>query len=158
MRRLSSLAPLSLLPMVLLLWACSSNNADSVSDAIVAGADRLRGSGQTQTTVRWQPSDRKPYVVAIYPPFRTAADQEFLETIANQALEISHAGAAISPKAEGFLNTVVVWQQGALATFTGAFRSAAQAKQALGVFKPDGSSTEITLKREGGAVYITAVR
>lgn len=158
MRRLSSLAPLSLLPLVVLLWACSSNNADSVSDAIVGGADRLRSSGQTQATVRWQPSDRKPYVVVIYPPFRTAADEAFLDTIANQALELSHAGAAISPKAEGFRNTVVVWQQGGLATFTGAFRSAAEAKQALGVFKPDGSATEITLKREGAAVYVTVLR
>jgi len=158
MRRLSSLAPMSFLPVALLLGACSSNNADTFSDAIVGGADRLRSSGQTQATVRWQPSARKPYVVAIYPPFRAAADEKFLDTIADKALELSHAGAAISPKSEGFLNTVVVWQQGKLATFTGAFRSAAEAKQALGVYKPDGSAAEITLKREGASVYITALR
>ena len=92
------------------------------------------------------------------PPFRSPADEKFLDTIANQTLELSHAGAAISPKSEGFLNTVVVWQQGGLATFTGAFRGAAEAKQALGVVKPDGSAIEVTLKREGASVYITALR
>ena len=158
MRRLSPLTRISLLPVVLLLVACGSKNADSFSDAIVSGADRLHSSGQTQTTVTWQPSQRKPYVVAIYPPFRNAADEAFLDTIANKALELSHAGAAISPKAEGLLNTVVVWQQGELATFTGAFKSAAQPKQVLGVIKTDGGATEITLKREGSSVYITALR
>ncbi len=158
MRRLSSLAPMSLLPVALLLGACSSNNADTFSDAIVAGAGRLRSSGQTQTTVQWQPSAGKPYVVAVYPPFRAPEDEKFLDTIADKALELSHAGAAISPKFEGLLNTVVVWQQGELATFTGAFRSAAEAKRALGVFKPDGSTTEIALKREGTSVYITGLR
>ena len=131
-RRLWLLAPMSLLPVVLLLGACSDNNADSLSDAIVAGAGRLRSSGQTQTFVRWQPSAAKPYVVAVYPPFRSPADEKFLDTIANRTLELSHAGAAISPKSEGFLNTVVV--------------------------KPDGSAIEVTLKREGASVYITALR
>jgi len=157
-RRLKSLKPLSVVPVVVLLAACSSNNADTFSDAIAAGASRLRDSGQTQTTVRLQPAARKPYVLAIYPPFRSAADEKFLDTIANQALELSHAGAAISPKAEGLLNTLVVWQQGELATFTGAFKSVAEAKQALGVVKPDGGATEVTLKREGTLVYITALR
>jgi len=157
-RRLSSLTPMSIVPVVLLLSACSGNSADTFSDAIVDGANRLRSSGQTQTTVRSQPSERKPYVVAVYPPFRSAADETFLDTIAPKALELSHAGAAISPKSEGLLNTVVVWQQGELATFTGAFRSAAEAKQALGAVKLDGSATEITLKREGSSVYITALR
>ena len=149
---------MSLLPAAVLLAACGAKNADSVSDAIVSGAERLQSSGQTQTTVRWQPAERKPYVAAVYPPFRTAADETFLDTIAPKALELSHAGAAISPKAEGFLNTMVVWQQGELATFTGAFKTAAEAKQALGVVKSDGSATEITLKREGSSVYITALR
>ncbi|HVN75595.1 MAG TPA: hypothetical protein VMT19_04705 [Thermoanaerobaculaceae bacterium] len=157
-RRFSTLTFISVLPVALLLSACSSNNADTFSDAIAAGASRLRSSGQTQTTVRCTPSTKKPYVVAIYPPFRSAEDEKFLDTIAPQALELSHAGAAISPKADGLLNTLVVWQQGELATFTGAFKSAAEAKQALGVYKPDGSAAEITLKREGGAVYITAIR
>lgn len=157
-RRLTRLIPLSFLPCVLLLAACGSKGADAFSDAIVAGAANLRSSGQTQTTVRWQPADRKPYVVAIYPPFRTAVDEAFLDTIANQALELSHAGAAISPKAEGLLNTVVVWQQGKLATFTGAFKSSAEARQVFGVFKPDGGATDITLKREGSTVYVTAMR
>ncbi len=157
-RRLSSLKPMSVVPVLLLLASCGSKNADVFSDAIVAGANRLRDSGQTQTTVRCQPASRKPYVVAVYPPFRSAADEKFLDTIANQAIELSHAGAAISPKAEGLLNTLVVWQQGELATFTGAFKSAAEAKQALGAVKPDGSATEITLKREGTSVYITALR
>ncbi len=157
-RSLESLKPMLVVPVVVLIAACSSNNADTFSDAIVAGAGRLRDSGQTQTTVRLQPASRKPYVLAIYPPFRSAADEKFLDTIANQALELSHAGAAISPKAEGLLNTLVVWQQGELATFTGAFKSAAEAKQALGVVKPDGSAAEVTLKREGTSVYITALR
>ncbi len=158
MRRPSLLAPMSLLPVVLLLVACGSKNADSLSDAIVSGASRLSSSGQTETTVTWQPAARKPYVVAIYPPFRNAADEAFLDTIANKALELSHAGAAISPKAEGLLNTLVVWQQGELATFTGAFKSAAEPKQVLGVVKPDGGPTQITLKRVGASVYITALR
>jgi hypothetical protein len=97
-------------------------------------------------------------VVVIYPPFRTAADETFLDTVADKALELSHAGAAISPKAEGLLNTVVVWQQGELATFTGAFKSAAEARQVLGAVKKDGGATEITLKREGSTVYVTALR
>jgi hypothetical protein len=158
MRRLTRLTPLSFLPCVLLLAACGAKGADAFSDAIATGAGNLRSSGQTQTTVRWQPAERKPYVVAIYPPFRNAADEAFLDTIAKPALELSHAGAAISPKSEGLLNTVVVWQQGELATFTGAFKSAAEARQALGVVKQDGGPTEITLKREGSSVYVTALR
>jgi hypothetical protein len=150
--------PIAVAPVVVLLAACSSNNADTFSDAIVAGATRLRESSQTQTTVRWQPAARKPYVVAVYPPFRSAADEKFLDTIATQALELSHAGAAISPKSEGLLNTLVVWQQGELATFTGAFKSVAEAKQALGAVKRDGGAVEATLKREGTSVYIVALR
>jgi len=157
-RRLSWLTPMAFLPAVMLLAGCGSKSADTFSDAIVAGAGNLRSSGQTQTTVRWQPAERKPYVVAIYPPFRTAVDEAFLDTIDKEAIELSHAGAAISPKAEGLLNTVVVWQQGELATFTGAFKSAAEARQVLGVVKKDGGATEITLKREGSTVYVTAMR
>jgi len=149
---------MAFLPAVLLLAACGAKSADTFSDAIVAGAASLRSSGQTVTTVRWQPAVRKPYVVAVYPPFRTAADETFLDTIDKEALALSHAGAAISPKAEGLLNTVVVWQQGELATFTGAFKSAAEARQVLGVVKKDSGATEITLKREGSTVYVTAMR
>ena len=141
-----------------LLSACSSDSAATVSDAIVDGANRLKGSSQTQTTVRIQLATGIPYVLVVYPPFRSAEDEKFLETIAPAALEMSHAGAAISPKSEGLLNTLVVWQKGKLATFSGGFRSAAEAKQALGVAKPGGGAAELTLTRIGGSVYITAIR
>jgi hypothetical protein len=155
---LSTLALTLLAATAPLLSACSGNNASSVSGAIVDGANRLKGSGQTQTTVRVQLPDRIPYVLVIYPPFRNAADEKFLDTIAPAALEMSHAGAAISPKAEGLLNTIVVWQKGKLATFDAGFRSAAEAKQVLGVVKQDASPAEVTLTRQGGAVYITAIK
>ena len=141
-----------------LLSACSSDNAGSVSAAIVDGANRLKGSGQTQTTVRVQLPDPGPYVLVVYPPFRNADDEAFLDKLAPTALELSHAGAAISPKSEGLVNTLVVWQKGQLATFSASFRGAAEAKQALGVSKPGGGATEITLTRTGGSVYITAVK
>jgi hypothetical protein len=159
MNRTFSTLALTLLATTLpLLSACSSDRAASVSDAIVDGASRLKSSGQTQTTVRVQLPTGTPYVLIVYPPFRSAADEKFLETIAPAALEMSHAGAAISPKAEGLVNTLVVWQKGKLATFSGAFRSAAEAKQALGVVKEGGGAAEITLPRVGGSVYITAVK
>jgi hypothetical protein len=155
---LSTLALTLLAATAPLLSACSGDNASSVSGAIVDGANRLKGSGQTQTTVRVQLPDRIPYVLVIYPPFRNAADEKFLDTIAPAALEMSHAGAAISPKAEGLLNTIVVWQKGKLATFDAGFRSAAEAKQVLGVVKQDASPAEVTLTRQGGAVFITAIK
>lgn len=141
-----------------LLTACSGDNAGTVSAAIADGASRLKGSGQTQTTVRIQLPDPGPYVLVIYPPFRNAADEALLDKLAPGALELSQAGAAISPKSEGLVNTLVVWQKGKLATFNSGFRRAAEAKQALGVSKPGGGATEITLTREGAAVYITAIR
>ena len=158
MRHTLSTLALTLLAVAPLLSGCSADSAATVSDAITNGAARLKSSGQTQTTVRIQLPDRTPYVLVIYPPFRSPADEKFLDTLAPTALEMSHAGAAISPKAEGFLNTVVVWQKGKLATFSAGFRSAAEAKQALGVVKQDGSPAEATLTRQGGAVYITALK
>ncbi|HQT95241.1 MAG TPA: hypothetical protein PLB88_07700 [Thermoanaerobaculaceae bacterium] len=159
MNRTFSTLALTLLATTLpLLSACSSDSAATVSDAIVAGANRLKSSGQTQTTVRIQFAAGTPYVLVVYPPFRSAADEKFLETISPAALEMSHAGAAISPKAEGLLNTIVVWQKGKLATFNASFRSAAEAKQALGVVKQNGGAAEITLARQGGAVYIMAIK
>ncbi len=159
MRHARSILALTLLAAATAgLPACSSDSAGSVSSAIVDGANRLKSSGQTQTTVRIQLPDPGPYVLVIYPPFRNAADEKFLDTLAPTALEMSHAGAALSPKAEGFINTLVVWQKGKLATFAAGFRSAAEAKQVVGVAKPAGGPAEITLTREGGAVYITAVK
>ena len=155
---LSTLALTLLAVTAPLLSACSSDNAGSVSTAIADGANRLKSSGQTQTTVRIQLPSPGPYVLVVYPPFRSAADEKFLDTIAPAALEMSHAGAAISPKAEGLLNTIVVWQKGKLATFDAGFRSAAEAKQVLGVVKQDASPAEITLTRQGAAVYITAIK
>ena len=155
---LSTLALTLLAVTAPLLSACSSDNAGSVSTAIADGANRLRSSGQTQTTVRIQLPSAGPYVLVVYPPFRSAADEKFLDTIAPAALEMSHAGAAISPKAEGLLNTIVVWQKGKLATFDAGFRSAAEAKQVLGVVKPGGGTAEITLARQGAVVYITAIK
>ncbi len=159
MRHTFSMFALTLLAATApLLSACSSDNAGSVSAAIADGANRLKGSGQTQTTVRIQLPSPGPYVLVVYPPFRSAADEKFLDTIAPAALEMSQAGAAISPKAEGLLNTIVVWQKGKLATFDAGFRSAAGAKQVFGVVKQDASPAEVTLTRQGGAVYITAIK
>lgn len=155
---LSTLKLALLAAATVLLAACSADNAGTVSAAITDGANRLKGSAQTQTTVRVQLPAPGPYVLVVYPPFRSAADEKFLDTIAPAALEMSHAGAAISPKAEGLLNTIVVWQKGKLATFDAGFRSAAEAKQVLGVVKQDASPAEVTLSRQGSAVYITAIR
>ncbi len=155
---LSTLVLALLTAATALLTACSSDNAGTVSAAITDGASRLKSSAQTQTTVLVQLPSAEPYVLVVYPPFRSAADEKFLETIAPAALEMSQAGAAISPKAEGLLNTLVVWQRGKLATFSKGFRSAAEAKHALGVVKPGGGTAEITLARQGTAVYITAIK
>ncbi len=155
---LSTLKLALLAAATVLLTACSADNAGTVSAAITDAANRLKSSGQTQTTVRIQLPSPRPYVLVVYPPFRSAADEKFLDTIAPAALEMSQAGAAISPKAEGLLNTIVVWQRGKLATFDAGFRSAAGAKQVLGVVKQDASPAEVTLTRQGGAVYITAIK
>ena len=141
-----------------LLAACGAENADSVSNVIVSGAKRLSNSGQTQLTVRYQPPDTKPYVLVIYPVVRSAEDEAALERIAPKALAISQAGAALSPKAQGFSNTLVVWRQGALATFSMSFRSVAEAPMVLAVSKSKGGPTDIALNREGSKVFIVELR
>jgi hypothetical protein len=140
------------------LAACSSNNAASCASAISDGAKRLKSSALTSLSVRLDLGVRKPYVVAIYPPFRSKADELVLDSIVPNAAAVSYGGAAISPKAEGFSNTLVVWQQGALATFSAAFRSDAEAQSVLAVAKDDGSPAEVTLTKKGGQVYITGIR
>jgi hypothetical protein len=141
-----------------LLAACGAENADSVSKVIVDGAKRLASSGQTQLTVRYQPPDTKPYVVVIYPIVRSAEDEAALERIAPKALAVSQAGAALSPKAQGFSNTLAVWRQGELATFTTAFRGIAEAPMVLAVSKNKGGPTDIALNREGSKVFIVELR
>ena len=143
------------LPLVAaVLAACGVENASKVSDVIVDGAKKLRSSGQTQLTIRYQPPDTKPYVIVVYPAVRTPEDEASLDRIAPRALAISQKGAALSPKAEGFTNTVALWRQGALATFSAPGREVAEALMVLAVSKNKGGPTDITLNREGDKVYI----
>ena len=137
-----------------ILAACSVENASNVSDVIVAGAKRLRSSSQAQLTIRYQPPDTNPYVIVVYPAVRTPEDEATLERIAPKALAISQKGAALSPKAEGFTNTVALWRKGALATFSAPGRGVAEALMVLAVAKNKGGPTDITLNREGDKVYI----
>jgi hypothetical protein len=136
------------------LAACSAEKASNVANVIVDGAKRLKNSGQTQLTVRYQPPDKKPYVLVIYPPVRTREDEVTLERIAPEALAISQAGAALSPKAEGFSDTVALWRKGSLATFSTACRGLAEAPIVLAVAKDKGGPTSITLNREDNKILI----
>ncbi len=142
----------------LALAGCSSDNAASCASAIADGANRLKDSALTSLSVRLDLGVRKPYVVVIYPPFRSKADEQALDAIVPKAAAISYGGAAISPKAEGFANTLVVWQQGALATFSTGLRGVAQAQSVQAVAKDDGSPAEVTLTKRDGQVYITGIR
>jgi hypothetical protein len=139
---------------VVVLAACGAENAAKVSSVIVNGAKRLRSSGQTQLIVRYQPPDGKPYVIVVYPVKRTAEDEAELAKIAPKALEISQAGAALSPMAQGFSDSVALWRKGALATFSTSNRGFAEALMVLAVAKDTGGPTDITLNREGDKVYI----
>jgi hypothetical protein len=139
---------------VVVLTACGAENASKVSSVIVDGAKRLRSSGQTQLSIRYQPPDTKPYVIVVYPAVRTAEDEVELEKIAPEALAISQAGAVLSPKAEGFSDAVALWRKGALATFSTSNRGIAEALMVLAVAKDKGGPTDITLNREGDKVYI----
>jgi hypothetical protein len=144
-----------LLPLAFLaLSACGAEDASKVSTVIMNGASRLRSSGQDQLTVRYQPADMKPYVIVIYPAVRTPDDEATLERIAPKALAVSQAGAALSPKAEGFSNTVALWRHGALATFSTSCRGAVEALMVVAVAKDKGGPTDITLNREGEKVYV----
>jgi hypothetical protein len=138
----------------LVLSACGTEDASKVSSVIVNGANRLKSSGQDQLTVRYQPPDMKPYVIVIYPAVRTADDEATLERIAPKALAVSQAGAALSPKAEGFSDTVAFWRYGALATFNTSCRGVAEALMVVAVAKEGGGPTDITLNREGDKIYI----
>jgi hypothetical protein len=152
MRRpaLSVLVPLGFV----VLSACGAEDASKVSSVIVNGAQRLKASSQAQLTVRYQPPDTNPYVIVVYPAVRTPEDEAALERIAPKALAISQAGAALSPKAEGFSDTVALWRQGALATFSTSCRGVAEALMVVGVAKEKGGPTDITLNREGDKIYI----
>jgi hypothetical protein len=155
MKRTSLPVAFAVLPLVVgILGACSAENASSVSGVIVDGAKRLRSSGQTQLTIRYQPADTKPYVIVVYPAVRSAEDEAELQRIAPKALAVSQAGAALSPKSEGFTDTVALWRKGALATFSTSGRGVAEALMVLAVAKDKGGPTDITLNREGDKVYI----
>jgi hypothetical protein len=158
MRRLNIHRWACLLALAGMLTGCASDNAAKCASAIISGANRLRDSGLSTATVQLDLGVRKPYVVVIYPPFRSKADEAVLDAIVPKAEAISYGGATISPKAEGFTNTLVVWQQGALATFNTGFRSAAETQHVLAIAKDDGSPAELTLTRQGAQVYITAIR
>jgi hypothetical protein len=147
---LSTLLPLAFLA----LSACGAEDASKVAGVIANGAKRLKSSSQTQLTVRYQPPDTKPYVIVVYPAVRTPEDEATLERIAPQALAVSQAGAALSPKAEGFSDTVALWRKGALATFNTSCRGVAEALMVVAVAKTKGGPTDITLNREGDKVYI----
>lgn len=155
-RRLPALS--TLLPLALLgLSACGAEDASKVSSVIVNGAKRLRSSGQTQLTVRYQPPDTRPYVIVVYPAVRTPEDEAELERIAPKALAVSQAGAALSPKAEGFSDTVALWRKGDLATFNMSCRGVAEALMVVAVAKEKGGPTDITLNREGDKIYIVGL-
>lgn len=144
-----------LLPLgFVVLSACGAEDASKVSSVIMNGAQRLKASSQAQLTVRYQPPDTNPYVIVVYPAVRTPEDEAALERIAPKALAISQAGAALSPKAEGFSNTVALWRRGALATFSTSCRGVAEALMVVGVAKEKGGPTDITLNREGDKIYI----
>lgn len=148
----------TLLPLALLvLSACAAEDALKVSNVIVKGANRLRSSGQTQLTVRYQPPDTNPYVIVIYPAVRTADDEAALEKIAPKALAVSQAGAVLSPKSEGFSDTLALWRRGALATFSTSCRGVAEALMVVAVAKDKGGPTDITLNREGNKIYIVGL-
>jgi hypothetical protein len=157
-RRFWSTVPMVLLATVPLLSACGVEDAGKVTGVIVDGAKRLKGSGQTELTVRYQPRDTKPYVLVIYPPTRTPDDEATLERIAPKAKAISQAGAALSPKSEGFTNSVALWRRGALATFDTSCRGFAEAAMVLTVAKDKGGATDITLNRAGTTIYIVGLR
>jgi hypothetical protein len=155
MRHRRGAALFILLPSAfLVLAACGTEDASRVSSVIVNGAERLKSSGQTQLTVRYQPPDSKPYVIVVYPAVRAPEDAATLDALAPKALAISQAGAALSPKAEGFSDTVALWRRGALATFSRSCRGIAEALMVVGVAKDRGGPTDITLNREGDKVYI----
>ena len=156
--RFRSWARVPLAATVLLLSACGVENAGKVSTVIVDGAKRLKSSGKTDLTVRYQPPDTSPYVLVIYPPERTADDEAALERIVPKAMAISQAGAALSPKSEGLANSVALWRKGALATFDGSFRGAAEAAIVVAVAKDKGGPTDVTLTRDANKVYIVALR
>lgn len=141
-----------------LLSGCGVETAGKVSTVIVDGAKRLKSSGKTDLTVRYQPPDSKPYVLVVYPVERTADDEATLERIAPKALAISQAGAVLSPKSEGFTNSVALWRRGALATFDTSFRGVAEAAMVLTVAKDKGGPTDITLTRDANKVYIVGLR
>jgi hypothetical protein len=156
--RFWSTVPTVLLATVPLLSGCGAENAGKVTSVIVDGAKRLKSSGQTELTVRYQPPDTKPYVLVIYPAVRTPDDEAALERIAPKAKAISQAGAALSPKSEGFANTVALWRLGALATFDTSCRGFAEAAMVLAVAKDKGGATDITLSRAGTTIYIVGLR
>jgi hypothetical protein len=147
-----------LLGTVPLLTACGVEDAGKVSTVIVDGAKRLKSSGKTDLTVRYQPPDTKPYVLVVYPVERTTDDEATLERITPKALAISQAGAVLSPKAEGFTNTIALWRKGALATFDTSFRGIAEAGIVLTVAKDRGGPTDIALTRDASKVYIVGLR
>jgi hypothetical protein len=139
---------------VVVMAGCGAESAAKVSSVIANGAKRLRSSGQTQLIVRYRPPDSKPYVIVVYPAQRTADDEAELAKIAPKALEISQAGAALSPMAQGFSDSVALWRKGALATFSTSNRGVAEALMVLAVAKENGGPMDITLNREGDKVYI----
>ncbi len=139
---------------VVALAACGTEDASKISSVIIKGAEQLKSSGKPQISVRYQPPDTKPYVIVIYPAVRTADDEATLERIAPKALAVSQAGAALSPKAEGFSDSIALWRRGALATFSTSCRGVAEALMVVAVAKEKGGPTDITLNREGDKVYI----
>jgi hypothetical protein len=140
------------------LSACGVEDAGKVSSVIVDGARKLTSSGKTELVVRYQPPDTKPYVLVIYPVTRTPDDEATLERIAPKAKAISQAGAVLSPKSEGFTNSVALWRQGALATFDTSCRGTAEAAMVLTIAKDKGGPTDITLNRAGNTIYIVGLR
>ena len=145
--------------LAVLCAACSADNAQNFSGTISDAANRLRTSSNSETAVRLEPYAKAPYVLVIYPDFRTADDAAVLRQVNDRALALSQAGAAIAPTSEGLVSTIAVWQRGSLATFSRGFRRAAEAPKLLAIVKEDGGPIFVTLKKEAGdRVLITHLR
>ena len=84
------------------LTACSSDNAATCSSAIADGAKRLKDSALTSLSMRLDLGARKPYVVVIYPPFRSKADELLLDAIVPVPPRLAMVALSFHPRPRGF--------------------------------------------------------
>ena len=158
MRGNTSLTVVTVALVVTCVSSCSSDSAAKMSSDLAGAASRLRGSSEREAVVRLEPASRAPYVMVIYPDIRTASDVRTLQEIGPRTEAVSPGGAKLVPTLEGFAGVLVVWQEGSLVKFSKAFRASAQAQKVIVADKPDGSSTLVTLRKEGLDVWITGAQ